>query len=59
MKPRTEPHHPRRAKLPPILELDDDDSGVNEIPAWARPRWSSDEEQPNVALDEWPMEYDD
>ena len=58
MKPRTE-HHPRRAKLPPILEIDDDDAGLSEINAWSRPRWSSDGEEPGVSLDEWPTEYDD
>jgi hypothetical protein len=59
MKARTETHQPRRAKLPPILELDDENPDFAAISSFARPRWSSDEDQPNVSLDEWPTEYDD
>ena len=58
MKPRTE-HARRRAKLPPILEIDDDEGVIDEIPSLARPRWSSDADEPGVALGEWPSEYDD
>ena len=49
---------PRRAKLPPILEIDEDD-GLPDLHAFSRPRWSSDGEEPGVSLDEWPTEYDD
>lgn len=59
MKPSTHHPQPHRGKLPPILDLDDDDSGMNELPAWSRPRWSSDEEQQGVAMGEWPTEFDD
>jgi hypothetical protein len=58
MKPRLE-HPPRRAKLPPILDIDEDDGAAAAMPAWARPRWSSDGEEPGVSLEEWPTEYDD
>jgi len=58
MKPRVE-YHPRHAKLPPILEIDDDDLGMPEVQAWAKPRWSSDGEEPGVSLGEWPTEFDD
>ena len=58
MKPRTE-HASRRAKLPPILEIDDDGGSIDEIRSLAHPRWSSDSDEPGVALDEWPGEYDD
>jgi hypothetical protein len=33
---------PRRAKLPPILEIDEDGVPVFEAGAWNPPRWSSD-----------------
>jgi hypothetical protein len=50
---------PRRAKLPPILEIDEDGIPVNEMETWSRPRWSTDEDTPGVALGEWPTEFDD
>ena len=50
---------PRRAKLPPILEIDEDGIPVNEMETWARPRWSTDEDTPGVSLGEWPTEFDD
>ena len=59
MKPRVEHAPSRRAKLPPILDLDDDDGGLGDIQAFSRPRWSSDAEEPGVSLGEWPTEYDD
>ncbi|HET7728747.1 MAG TPA: hypothetical protein VFK48_01825 [Usitatibacter sp.] len=50
----------RRAKLPPILEIDEDGLQVNEMEAWSsRPRWTSDEEMPGLSLGEWPTEFDD
>jgi len=49
----------RRAKLPPILEIDEDGIPVNEMEAWNRPRWSADEDTPAVAMGEWPTEFDD
>lgn len=57
MKPRIE--HQRRAKLPPILEIDDEDLGMAQIQAWSHPRWSSDGDEPRVGLDDWPAEFDD
>ena len=50
---------PRRAKLPPILEIDEDGIPVNEMEPWSRQRWSDDEETPGVSLGEWPTEFDD
>lgn len=58
MKPRTE-HHRRRAKLPPILEIDEDGVLVNDIEGLGHPRWSADGDEPSVSLDDWPTEYDD
>ncbi|HUP29992.1 MAG TPA: hypothetical protein VM122_07465 [Usitatibacter sp.] len=56
---RTQKIGPRRAKLPPILEIDEDGIPVNEMETWSRPRWSTDEDTPGVALGEWPTEFDD
>lgn len=50
---------PRRAKLPPILEIDEDGLPVNEREFTGAPRWSSDEDVPGVSLGEWPTEFDD
>jgi hypothetical protein len=58
MKPRVEHYH-HRAKLPPILEIDEDDAGLYDIQALAHPRWSSDDDEPGVSVGEWPSEYDD
>jgi hypothetical protein len=49
----------RRAKLPPILEIDEDGIPVNEIEMWNRPRWSTDDDTPGFSLGEWPTEFDD
>jgi hypothetical protein len=49
----------RRAKLPPILEIDEYGLPVNEREAWQRPRWSADGEIPEVKLEDWPTEFDD
>jgi hypothetical protein len=50
---------PRRAKLPPILEIDEDGLPVNEREFMGAQRWSSDEDTPGVSLGEWPTEFDD
>lgn len=55
MKPRTEP---RRAKLPPILEIDEDGIPVSEHEAWGHPRWMNGDEV-EVKLGDWPTEFDD
>ena len=49
----------RRAKLPPILEIDEYGLAVNERESFYRPRWSADGEMPEVQLDDWPTEFDD
>ena len=50
---------PRRLKLPPILEIDEDGIPVNEMESWNMPRWSTDSDTPGVSLGEWPTEFDD
>jgi hypothetical protein len=49
----------RRAKLPPILEIDEYGLPVNEMESWQRPRWTSDDDAPNLQMDDWPTEFDD
>ena len=55
MKARVEQ---RRAKLPPILEIDEDGLPVFEMEFTQR-RWSSDEEATGVQMADWPTEFDD
>ena len=50
---------PRRAKLPPILEIDEDGLPVNEREFVSPIRWSSDEETTGISMGEWPTEFDD
>jgi hypothetical protein len=57
MRPRTD-HSRKRAKLPPILEIDEDGVLVNELQPWTQ-RWSADGDEPQVGLDDWPAEFDD
>ena len=57
MKPRTEQ---RRAKLPPLLEIDEDGIPVSEHAAWGHPRWmGGGDDGQGVQLGEWPTEFDD
>jgi len=50
----------RRAKLPPILEMDEDGVPVADMSFLEPRRWSSDSEEPGgVTLAEWPAEFDD
>ena len=49
----------RRAKLPPILEIDEYGLPVNERESFYRPRWSADVEIPEGRMDDWPAEFDD
>lgn len=56
MRTRTEP---RRAKLPPILDADEDGLPVFELEFAQRPRWSSDAESPGVQLGDWPTDLED
>jgi hypothetical protein len=58
MKPRIDP---RRAKLPPILEIDEDGIPVSEHEAWGHPRWTGagGEDAEGVQLGDWPTEFDD
>jgi hypothetical protein len=49
----------RRAKLPPILEIDEYGLPVSEFSFEGR-RWSADEgDEPGVKMEEWPTEFDD
>ena len=51
---------PRRAKLPPILEIDEDGLPVNEREFASPTRWTSDEDVGGgISLGEWPTEFDD
>lgn len=58
MKPKAR-IEPRRAKLPPILEIDEDGIPVSDFEPWRQVRWSSDEDTPGLQLDDWPGEFDD
>lgn len=50
----------RHAKLPPILEIDEDGLPVNEMEGFMnRQPWNADEDTPGVSLGEWPTEFDD
>jgi hypothetical protein len=57
MKPKAR-IEPRRTKLPPILEIDEDGIPVAEF-EWRHGRWSSDDEAPGLQMDDWPSELDD
>ena len=50
---------PRKMKLPPILEIDEDGIPVNEHEMFTRPRWTSDDDTPSLQVDDWPTEFDD
>jgi hypothetical protein len=56
---RKQPIPLRRAKLPPILEIDEDGIPVRDTELFSRPRWDADDDTPGVALGEWPTEFDD
>lgn len=58
MKPTIEHSH-RRAKLPPILEIDEDGIPVSEMHIPPLRRWSADEEDSAIELGDWPTEFDD
>jgi hypothetical protein len=50
----------RRAKLPPLLEIDEDGLPVFELKSWDAHRWSSDSEATDeLQLGERPLELDD
>ena len=58
MKPKAR-IEPRRTKLLPLLEIDEDGVPVAEFEPWRQARWSSDEEAPGVQLGDWPSDLDD
>ncbi len=58
MKPKARVE-PRRSKLPPILEIDEDGLPVADYEPWRNTHWSSDEDAPGLQLDDWPAELDD
>jgi hypothetical protein len=58
MKPKARVE-PRRSKLPPILEIDEDGIPVADYEPWRQARWSSDEDTPGLQMDDWPAELDD
>lgn len=49
----------RRAKLPPILEIDEDGLPIFEMNIHEGRRWSADGEEPGVQMSDWPTEFDD
>ncbi len=51
-------HRRRAAKLPPILEIDEDGVPVAEMLPPLR-RWSADEADVSFELGDWPTEFDD
>jgi len=61
MKPRVQT--PRRIKLPPLLEIDEDGVPVAEMSIHEGRRWSADRDESGMELDvslsEWPAEFDD
>ena len=57
MKPRIEPRH--RAKLPPILEIDEDGLPVFDMELHEGRAWSSDEDDPSVQMADFPASFDD
>jgi hypothetical protein len=58
MKPKAR-IEPRRTKLLPLLEIDEDGVPVAEFEPWRQARWSSDDEAPGVQLDDWPSDLED
>jgi len=58
MKPKARVE-PRRSKLPPILEVDEDGIPVADYEPWRNARWSSEDDAPGLQLDDWPGELDD
>ena len=60
MRLRSEYRPHRHAKLPPILEIDDDGMPIAEpLESWRQLRWSSDADMPALQVDEWPSELDE
>ena len=58
MRPRLQPL--RRAKLPPILEIDEYGLPVSEFSITEGRRWSADGgDEPGVTMEDWPTEFDD
>ena len=56
MKQKIE-HH-RRAKLPPILEIDEDGLPVFELDSWDR-HWSADGDPTGMQMGDHLIEFDD
>ena len=52
-------HRRKVAKLPPILEIDEDGVPVSEMHIPPLRRWSADDEDSAIELGDWPMEFDD
>ena len=55
MKPKAR-IEPRRNKLPPLLEIDEDGVPVAEFEPWREGRWSSDDDTPGVQMDDWELD---
>lgn len=52
-------YRPTRAKLPPLLELDEDLIEIPELNTHEGRRWSSDDDELGLEVGEWPTELDD
>jgi len=48
-----------KMKLPPILEIDEDGLPVSDMQFHEGRSWSSDDEDPNVQMADFPAEFDD
>ena len=53
-------HRRKAAKLPPILEIDEDGVFVSEMGIPPLRRWSAaDDEGASIEMGDWPVEFDD
>lgn len=52
-------HRRKVARLPPILEIDEDGVLVSEMNIPPLRRWSADDEHSAIELGDWPVEFDD
>ncbi len=52
-------HRRKAAKLPPILEIDEDGLPVSEMHIPPLRRWSADDADVSFEIGDWPTEFDD
>ena len=58
MKQKAESPRRMRAKLPPLLEIDEEGLPVADFNLEGR-RWSSDQDEEGMQIGDWPAELDD